>query len=485
MRERHSSMTTSKAARFLAVVAMLAVACGGTYHPEVPDAARYVEVDEIPGGSGTSVDPDQVGPDGSNPTTGPSAVGPGSGGQQNTTGEQNPSSGDPTEDPTDGGGTLSAAGFPVASFGARRPANASGSILLGIVGPHTGPIALQGLASLRGVQATIAHYNANGGIRGVPIELLVEDDQFDPSQGRRFAQRMINEDQIFAMMGMLTPASFAQSLPDFEASGTLMMIGDGAASTGGSRLVFPSYQECPTAQAAATEYAIRDLGLRKIAILEIDIEVSRSCADAIAATADAMGADIVYRTGVTPGGVGCGSQAQGAADSGAETVVLQAETLTMIRCIDALRQAGFDGPVGLSANAVDDDALIDALGDRAEGIYSTSGFLPKWHPTTRAFCTDIIDTYYPDSGATQYLGYAACVGTRVLLDALRVLGPDATAREVIGYLERGVSYDTQGMGPPMLWRPTSHEPYRDMIAMEIHNGRWEPMTDSFEPVFGS
>lgn len=488
-------MRSRRSPWLLTAAAVVATACGGTYHPEAPDVAALVEVVGTPGGDDGGATPTAAPsvPDSTtastpgpatqptlDPRTGNAPVAPGS--QPGTQPDPTPSAPEPS--PSGASSPNPSTGFPVADVGADRAANASGKILLGIVGPHTGPIALQGLASLRGVQALIADYNARGGIDGTPIELLVEDDQFDPAQGRRFVQRMINQDQIFAMMGLLTPATFAQSLPDFESSGTLMMIGDGAASTGGSRLVFPSYQECPTAMGAATEYAIRDLGLTRIAILQIDIEVSRTCADAIVATADALGAEIVYRTGVTPGGIGCDSQAQGAVDAGAETVLIQAETLTMIRCIEALRQQQFTGPVGLSSNAVDDDALVDALGDGAEGIYSTSGFNPKDHPTTRALCTDIIDTYYPDSGATQYLGYAACVATRVLLDALLVLGPDATARDVIGYLERGEAYDTGGMGPPMVWSPGNHEPYRMMLALEIRSGRWEPQTERFDPIVG-
>jgi len=495
---RGSARGTPRIAGLVTAGALLATACGGTYHPEAPDAASYIEVssgaaaaDPTAAAATAGASQDSGSTTGSTTTAGSGTVdATGTTPSAGTTTGSAGTTGSTTTSPETGSGTsptaptTDAAGFPVADIGADRPANASGSILLGIVGPHTGPIALQGLASLRGVQATIADYNARGGIDGVPIELLVEDDQFDPAQGRRYVQRMINEDQVFALMGLLTPATFAQSLPDLEASGTLQMIGDGAASTGGSRLVFPSYQKCPTAMGATTEYAIRDLGLTKLAILQIDIEISRVCADAIQTTADAMGAQVVYRTGVTPGGFGCASQAQGAVDAGAQTVLIQAETLTMIRCIQALQQQGFGGPIGLSANAIDDDALVDALKQDAEAIYSAAGFKPKTHPATRAQCTDIIDRYYPDSGATQYLGYASCIATRVLLDALLVLGPDATAQQIIGYLERGEPYDSQGMAPPMSWTPDDHEPYRQMFAVQIENGVWVVKTDPFEPIFG-
>lgn len=468
-------MRAVRALAFVCVSALVTVACGGTYHPDNPDQAILIQVEGTPDGD-VVANPDVLEP-GANPTTGTPA-GPSVGTPQQ------PGPNDPVTGPTDVGSDPDDPGddrptFRAADVGGTRVANESGTITLGIVAPLSGPIALQGLATTRGVQATIAEYNARGGIHGHEIELIVEDDQFDPVQGRRYVQKLINEDQVFAIMGLLTPATFAQSLPDVDNSGTIMMLGDGAASTGGSRLVFPSYQQCNTALRNTAEYAINDLGLERVAIVQIDIEVARACADAAAGKVRELGGQVVYRAGTIPGGFSCDSQVQGAADANAQTIILMAETLTLIRCAESVKNAGLDMRIGTSSNAVDDPALIEALGGDAEGIYGASGFLPSWHPTTRALCTDNIERYYPGDGATQYLGYAACVGTRILLDALLVLGPEATQAEVVGYLERGEPYDTNGMAPPIVYSRDSHEPYNRLYAMEVRNGRWEITREQF------
>lgn len=95
---------------------------------------------------------------------------------------------------------------------------------LGFIGGLSGANADLGSAGRNGVQLAIEQANAQGGIRGRPIELLVKDDQLDPEQGQRVTQQLIDA-QVEAILGPMTSAVAVASAPLATRAGLLMMAG--------------------------------------------------------------------------------------------------------------------------------------------------------------------------------------------------------------------------------------------------------------------
>ena len=66
-------------------------------------------------------------------------------------------------------------------------------VKLGVAGVHSGELAPYGISGLRGVKLALANINANGGLLGQSIELMVEDDLCKPKEATIVASKLVVE----------------------------------------------------------------------------------------------------------------------------------------------------------------------------------------------------------------------------------------------------------------------------------------------------
>ena len=86
----------------------------------------------------------------------------------------------------------------------------SGPIILGQSCALSGPAKNLGLEMRAGLLAAFARINDLGGIKGRPIHLLSLDDGYEPDKAVRNTLRLINEDEVFLLIGEVgTPTSKA------------------------------------------------------------------------------------------------------------------------------------------------------------------------------------------------------------------------------------------------------------------------------------
>ena len=73
------------------------------------------------------------------------------------------------------------------------------TIKMGVAGPLTGPNAAFGAQLKNGAAQAIEDINAAGGINGMKVELVFEDDVSDPKQGVSVANKMAGEGVKFVV----------------------------------------------------------------------------------------------------------------------------------------------------------------------------------------------------------------------------------------------------------------------------------------------
>jgi branched-chain amino acid transport system substrate-binding protein len=79
-------------------------------------------------------------------------------------------------------------------------------VKIGAIGPFTGPLARYGILSLKNpVTLAVEEINEKGGINGIPIEMIFEDDEVDPSKTVIAARKLIYKDKVPLIIG--TPTS--------------------------------------------------------------------------------------------------------------------------------------------------------------------------------------------------------------------------------------------------------------------------------------
>ena len=79
----------------------------------------------------------------------------------------------------------------------KQPTAPSNEIVIGVAGPMTGDLAAFGEQLRRGAEQAVADVNAEGGVLGKKLRLVIGDDQCDPKRAVQVAQRLIADGAVF------------------------------------------------------------------------------------------------------------------------------------------------------------------------------------------------------------------------------------------------------------------------------------------------
>lgn len=116
------------------------------------------------------------------------------------------------------GTTLILAGLAAAAAAAATPALAQDGepIRIGSVLSVTGPASFLGGPEEKTLRLYVDAINANGGVLGRPLELTVYDSGANANEARTFATRLVEDDEIVAMVGGSTTGTTMAMAPIFD-----------------------------------------------------------------------------------------------------------------------------------------------------------------------------------------------------------------------------------------------------------------------------
>ena len=105
------------------------------------------------------------------------------------------------------------------------PANcSSGKVPLGLSAPTSGPSASFGQQAVKSVEVAVRELNAAGGLMGIPVNLIVDDDRCDPGLAATVAKRQIDKEKISAAIGPVCPPAASAAAPIYAEAGVLQLL---------------------------------------------------------------------------------------------------------------------------------------------------------------------------------------------------------------------------------------------------------------------
>ena len=142
-------------------------------------------------------------------------------------------------------------------------------IKVGVYLPLSGANAAVGQSGVEGIEMAVEEINAAGGIAGRPIEIIKEDEENDPTTAVSVVNKLINQDEVVAIIGSVNSSVTLAAMEVSEDAGIPMVtpISSGAAITGSGNQYIVRGQANDLLQAgAAVEYAIAK-GYQKIGLM--------------------------------------------------------------------------------------------------------------------------------------------------------------------------------------------------------------------------
>jgi branched-chain amino acid transport system substrate-binding protein len=111
---------------------------------------------------------------------------------------------------------------------AASPAAAAEPIKIGALLSITGPASFLGAPEARTLEMLAADLNAKGGVAGRPIQLVIKDTGGSPEKAISFAKQLVDEEQVFAIIGPATSGE-TMAVKPIAAEGKTVLLSCAAA----------------------------------------------------------------------------------------------------------------------------------------------------------------------------------------------------------------------------------------------------------------
>ena len=196
------------------------------------------------------------------------------------------------------GGSSSTA---ASTAGSTAAAATGDTIKVGVMGPLSGNVSVYGQAVVNGATLYLKQVNANGGINGKQIELIVEDDAGDPRTASLAAQKLASAG-VMAVIGTYGSAvtEASQNIID-EAE--IMQIATGSTSVRLTEKGLPLFfRTCPRddEQGRVASKVIAAKGFKKVAILHDNSSYAKGLAEEAQKGLKDAGVPVVFYDALTP-----------------------------------------------------------------------------------------------------------------------------------------------------------------------------------------
>lgn len=246
-------------------------------------------------------------------------------------------------------------------------------IVLGSIQDLSGPLAGFGKQIRLGMMLRVDEVNEQGGINGRKLRLLVEDSKYDPKNAVLAAQKLVNQDKIFAMVGHLGTAQNMAAMPVQFQKNVINFFPVTAA-----REMYEPFNRLKYAFAAtyfdqmkgSLPKLVKEKGAKKVCTMyqddEFGLEVVRGAKEGL----KSIGMEMAEETSFKRGATDFGSQMQKLASAQCDFVVLGTIIRETIGGIATARRLGFN-PTFMGSSAAYTDLIHKLGGPAMNGLYAT------------------------------------------------------------------------------------------------------------------
>jgi branched-chain amino acid transport system substrate-binding protein len=357
-------------------------------------------------------------------------------------------------------------------------------IVLGSIQDLSGPIAAFGKQARMGMQLRIDEVNEQGGVHGRKIRLVVEDSAYDPKRAVLAAQKLVNQDRIFAMVGHIGTAQNMAAMPvQFEKNVINYMPLTAAREMYEPfhRLKFAFLSSYYDQIRAALPKLVKERNAKKVCTLYQDDEFGLEVLRGAEAGLKTIGMELAEKTTYKRGATDFSSQVARLKSAGCEVVVMGTIIRETIGTIAEARKTGYN-PVFLGSAAAYTD-LIHKLGGKAmDGFYATHTtahpYLDEASQPMRFWANKYRTKFNEDPSVFSAYAYNIM---DAFIAAARKAGPNLTTETFIKAMDTLVVKPDIFGSPEASFGPQKRLGSNVSRVSQIQDGRWKVVTDYVSP----
>jgi branched-chain amino acid transport system substrate-binding protein len=341
-------------------------------------------------------------------------------------------------------------------------------VLIGVSGPLTGQYAQYGAQWKKGFDLALDEINASGGINGRPLAYVFEDTQSDPRQTVTVARKYVADERIAVEVGDFSSAASMAASPIYQAA---EMVQFGFTNshpdfTKGGDYVWSNAVNQKDEMPLLADF-LRDLGLKKIAVLHLNSDWGRTAKDLLVEAVKQRGGEITGAEGYLTDEKDFRSAIVRLRGGNPDSIALISYYPDGAQLTRQIRQAGITLPI-VAGGSIYSPKFLELGGGEVNGVLTTVPFFPDDpRPAVQAFVKNFTAKFGAQPDAYNGRAY----DTFILLGAvMRQFGTDRKAiqqglgkiKDVPSVVFGKASFDiaTRRVADPLVSR------------IEVKDGKW-------------
>jgi branched-chain amino acid transport system substrate-binding protein len=357
-------------------------------------------------------------------------------------------------------------------------------ITLGSIQDLSGPIAGFGKQVRLGMMLRVDEANEQGGINGRKLVLKVEDSAYDPKKAVLAAQKLVNQDKIFAMIAHIGTAQNLAAMPVQFEKNVVNFFPVTAA-----REMYEPFHKLKYSFAStyfdqmrvAAPMMVKEKNAKKVCTMYQDDEFGLEVVRGAEAGLKTINVELAEKTSYKRGATDFSSQTAKMKAAGCDLVILGTIIRETIGAIGEARKTGFS-PTFLGSSAAYTD-LIHKLGGKAmDGLYATMTsqhpYLDEASQPIRFWANKYKTKFNEDPTVFSVYGYNA---VDIFLRAAQKAGPNLSTDSFIKAM------DTMTVAPDMFGSPEMTFTAQKRLGndasrlSQIQDGKWKVVSDYIKP----
>ncbi len=330
----------------------------------------------------------------------------------------------------------------------------SQTIKIGVAGPHSGDLASYGLPTINAAELVVAKWNANGGIDGKMIELVIEDDECKPETATDVASNLLGN-EVTAVIGHICSGATKSALSIYTDAQTIVISPSATnpplTQSGDYPTFFRTIAPDDAQAQLDVDFILNTLRLTKIAILHDKGDYGKGFAEFVQLYFEEDGtADVVLFDGITAGEADYSAIINQIEQSGAEVLVYGGYHPEASKLVTQIKDKGLD-IVFVSDDGVKDATFVDVAKEYAEGVYASGPQDTSSNPLTIEANNAHVAEYGDEPGPFFINAYAAA---EALFSAIEIasVGGEITSEAIKNALQNNyfetplgsISFDSKG-----------------------------------------
>ncbi|MGH2618207.1 MAG: ABC transporter substrate-binding protein, partial [Thermomicrobiales bacterium] len=352
------------------------------------------------------------------------------------------------------------------------PAACPAEIVIGVIAPVTGSKAEQGQQFTEGAEVAVNEINEAGGVNGSLFRLEILDDQGLPNEAVAAAQKLVSNNDVFAVIGPSSTASSSAAIPVLERA-QITTISPSASTpslvTDNQHFYIMSLPLSAYGP-LVPQFAAEKFGAEDLAIIHVKDDWGENVTSIAKEWSDANGVPIVAEANYTQGDRDFKAQLTAMLDKDPDALVLNTHYTEGALITRQARELGYEGPIVAQGTNVYPQ-FIELAEDAAEGVVGWTDFLASLDTEP---VQQTVEKFQQAIGKEPLQYHVSTYdAVKILAQTLSQVGCN---REVLSTTV-GQTQDFPGLVGPMSFN-AERLPEKELFWVEVKDGQWALFPDA-------